>query len=158
LFIATDANPDALLETAWKAARKPARGGISNLICIAEPLNVLASEFESVADRITVILPWGKLLRAVAIPEIDSLQHIARLTTCNASVEIVFSYDAPQVVRANAPHLYEQAGLQITSLEKIPQRELVAYETTWAKRLAFGKPREVWRIRANALVTSQSTP
>jgi len=58
LFIATDANPDALLDTAWKAARKPSRGGIPNLICVSEPLEVLAKELSNVADRLTVILPW----------------------------------------------------------------------------------------------------
>ena len=93
LFIASDANADGLLETAWKAARKPARGGILNLICIAEPLEVLATELESIAERLTVILPWGSLLRAVAAPEATSLLQIASLCSSKANIEIVFSFD-----------------------------------------------------------------
>jgi 16S rRNA (adenine(1408)-N(1))-methyltransferase len=162
LFLASDANPDALTEIAWRAGRKPTRGGVPNLICIAEPLDALAKELPPVAERITVILPWGSLLRAVAAPEPDSLRHIAHLGLPGAELEIVVSYaderDARQEIlpaarrfeehMATLPGFYQQAGLRIVATERIPQRELAGYQTTWAKRLAFGRPREVWRLRA----------
>jgi 16S rRNA (adenine(1408)-N(1))-methyltransferase len=163
LFIASDANPSSLEEIAWRAGRKPARGGVSNLLCIGEPLDVLANELGAVADRISVILPWGSLLQAVGLPELDSLRHIARLCLPRGTVEIVFSYDQQQDAREGAPldtivldekHItmlserYALAGFEIVSTENIPQRQLTAYETTWAKRLAFGRRREVWRICA----------
>src|SRR5215470_5134087 len=99
LFIASDANPDALSEIAWRAGRKPARGGVPNLICIAEPLETLATELGAVADRVTIILPWGSLLRAVAAPELLSLRYIASLCILEASVEIVLSYDEQRDAR-----------------------------------------------------------
>jgi 16S rRNA (adenine(1408)-N(1))-methyltransferase len=123
---------------------------------------VLANELGAVAERISVILPWGSLLQAVALPEVDSLLHIARLCLPDGSVEIVFSYDQ-QDAREGAPlgtvvldekHIevlaerYARAGLEIISSENISQQQLAAYETTWAKRLAFGRRREVWRIQA----------
>jgi 16S rRNA (adenine(1408)-N(1))-methyltransferase len=164
LFIATDANAEGLLEAAWKAARKPTRGGIPNLICIAEPLYILAKELGNVAERVTVILPWGSLLRAVAAPEVASLWQIASLCSAGASVEIVFSYDpqrdaeegarlgigqlSAEYMYSTLPEPYQQAGLHIVSAEKIPQQELPMYETTWAKRLASGRSRDVWRLRA----------
>jgi len=172
LFIASDANPDALIETAWRAGRKLARGGVSNLICIAEPLNVLAAELGDVADRVTVILPWGNLLRAVVEPEIESLRDIAYLCVPGAAVEIVFSYDQQQDARKGSsltsgslteehlattlPKAYEQAGLRIGEVKKVSQQELAAYETTWAKRLAFGRAREVWRLLATCLPVARS--
>jgi hypothetical protein len=116
------------------------------------------------ADRITVILPWGSLLRAVAVPEIDSLRHIAQLCLPDATIEIVFSYDqgdaqakAPlgagsldeqQHIATTLPPLYEQAALRIVAVEEITQATLAKYGTTWAKRLTFGRPRKVWRVRA----------
>ena len=150
------------METAWRAGRKPARGGLSNLICIAEPLHLLATELAAVADRITIILPWGSLLRAVATPEMDSLRQIAHLCVPDASIEIVLSYDEREAqqgvlspsVRLNDAHVanltgfYEQAGLKIVVAEQLPQRELADYQTTWARRLAFSRPRKVWRLRA----------
>ena len=42
------------------------------------------------------------------------------------------------------PRHYERASLPIVVVKGIPQQELVSYETTWAKRLAFGRSREVW--------------
>src|SRR5215475_12730032 len=99
LFIASDANPDALSEIAWRAGRKPARGGVPNLLCIAEPLDTLATELAAVADRVTIILPWGSLLRAVAAPELHSLRDIASLCRLDAGVEIVLSYDEQRDTR-----------------------------------------------------------
>lgn len=161
-FIASDANADGLLETAWRAARKPARGGILNLLCVAEPLHVLARDLGRIADRVSVILPWGSLLSAVAAPEITSLRDIAALCVPGANVEIVFSYDCERDAHASGPSavlderhleenlkpLYRETCLPILAAARIPQRELAQYETTWAKRLAAGRAREVWRIQA----------
>lgn len=163
LFIASDANVAGLTETAWRAGRKAARGGVPNLICVAEALDTLSAELSRVADRVTVILPWGSLLRAVGTPEPVSLRHIAQLCRPEADVEIVLSYDAQRDARqalllpagtldeshiATLPGLYQQADLQIVTADRISQRELAACQTTWAKRLAFGQPRIVWRLRA----------
>ena len=169
LFIASDTNPAALSEVAWRAGRKPARGGVRNLICIAEPLAALATELAAVADRLTVILPWGSLLRAVAAPELLSLRYIANLCLPNASVEIVFSYeehDARQEILlpagaiddehiATLPSLYQEAGFQIVATDRLSERELADYQTTWAKRLAFGQTRRVWRLHAKYARTSK---
>src|SRR5260370_2924609 len=168
LFVASDAIPARVRETGWKARRKHARGGISNLVCIAETLDVLAAELGAVADRVTVILPWGSLLRSVAAPDVNSLRSIAGLRSIadlclpDATIEIVFSYDSERDARERAPlgvsvlderhmlttlpRLYEQACLPITLVERLSQKELATYETTWAKRLAFGRSLEVWRV------------
>lgn len=163
LFIASDINAAALTDIAWRAGRKAERGGVPNLICIAEPLDTLAAELAAVADRVTVILPWGSLLRAVAAPELVSLRNIACLCLPDAGVEIVLSYDEQRDARQGIPpavgrfdeehiakltHLYQQAGLQIVAADQFSQRELSRYQTTWAKRLAFGRPRKVWRLLA----------
>jgi 16S rRNA (adenine(1408)-N(1))-methyltransferase len=162
MFLASDANPDALLETASRAGRKPARGGIGNLICIAEPVDVLARELAGIATFVTVILPWGSLLRGLVLPEIDSLRQLQRLCVPGACVEIVFSYDPARdagsgslggLIHVDELHVhdvlksaYEAVGFHWISAERIRQVELVRYESSWAKRLAFGRPREVWQL------------
>ena len=170
LFIASDTNPAALSEVAWRAGRKPARGGVPNLICIAEPLDRLATELGASADLLTVILPWGSLLRAVGTPELLSLRYIANLCLPDASVEIVLSYNEQRDARqgillpagavdeehiATLPRLYQEAGFQIVATDRLSERELADYQTTWAKRLAFGRPRKVWRLRAKYAGTSK---
>ena len=154
-----------LLETAARAARKPARGGVHNLICIAEPVDVLAGELAGIGDRLTVILPWGSLLRGVSLPDPAMLQQLRRLCAAGATFEIVFSYDEKRDAGERGPlgrivlshdhvqslqPLYEDAGIPISSLERITPGELGEYETTWAKRLSFGLPREIWRLCGSA--------
>lgn len=111
-----------------------------------------------------MILPWGTLLKAVAKPEIVSLDHVASLCLNDACIEIVLSYDRDRDVRQMAPvetgeldekHMlttlprcYLDAGLKIVNSQRISGTDLMTYETTWAKRLAFGRPREVWRIQS----------
>lgn len=134
------------------------------MICIIEPLDVLAGELGAVADHVTVILPWGSLFRSVVAPEQESLRQIATLCLPDAAVEIVFSNDEQRdahfIARSGIPALnehhifavlplaYQGAGLRITTVERISKEELAGYETTWARRLAFGRPRKVWRIKA----------
>jgi 16S rRNA (adenine(1408)-N(1))-methyltransferase len=116
-----------------------------------------------VADRVTIILPWGSLLRTVAAPDLDSLHHIARLCLSDADVDIVLSYDEERDARqrilfpggafdhehiASLTRAYREAGIQVATANRLSQKELASLETTWAKRLAFGRPRGVWRIRA----------
>lgn len=133
-------------------------------MCITEPFDVLARELGAVADHVTMILPWGNLFRSVVAPEHEALQQIAALCLPGATVEIVFSYhdqrDAQFALRSSIPALteehvfqvlplaYQGAGLSITAVEGISHQALAGYETTWARRLAFGRPRRVWRIKA----------
>jgi 16S rRNA (adenine(1408)-N(1))-methyltransferase len=161
------------MEIAWRAARKPARGGVPNLICIAEPLDVLGTELSAVADRITVVLPWGSLLKAVAAPEPVSLRNLANLCLPGADVDIVLSYDERRDLRQGAflpagkldeghiatlTRFYRHAGLQIVAADQLAQSALAGYQTTWAKRLAFGRPRKVWRLRATCDAESGASP
>jgi len=136
---------------------------VRSLLCIAEPAETLADELGAIANRVTVILPWGSLLRAVALPDISFLCDLRRLCASDATVEIVFSYDErsdagqqyrlgfaslqESHVRTVLAETYERAGFRVTSIEAISQPDLRLYQTTWATRLAFGRPREIWRLR-----------
>jgi hypothetical protein len=50
-------------------------------------------------------------------------------------------------VRGILAESYERAGFRVTSTEAISQSDLPLYGTTWATRLAFGRPREIWQLR-----------
>lgn len=164
LFIAVDANSEALTHIARQAGRKASRGGVPNLLCIAEAAEVVGQALPGAADRVSVILPWGRLLRSVAEPNLADLRAIAALGQPGADFEVVFSYD-PQIdgqgggplgaggldanhVQDKLPMAYRLAGLTVQEVNRLDMAELKAYATTWANRLAYGRAREVWRIRA----------
>jgi 16S rRNA (adenine(1408)-N(1))-methyltransferase len=128
---------------------------VSNLLCVAEPLDVLAPAMGAIAERLSVILPWGNLLETVAIPRQESLRNLATLCLPHATVEIVLSYDERNAERLDdqhvveiLPRLYRHAGLRVRRVEKLGNDDLEKYETTWARRLAFGRSRDIWRILA----------
>lgn len=119
----------------------------------------MSNELGAIADRITIILPWAGLLRAIATPEMQSLRQISNLCLPDASVEIVLSYDERRDATLDVnflekqhisalPEFYEQADLRVVGIEALSRRELSTYETTWASRLSARRDRQVWRIRA----------
>jgi hypothetical protein len=132
-------------------------------VCIAATPEELACELGAVASNVSVLLPWGSLLRGVAAPEADTLLAIRRLCLEGARVELVFSYDAgdrrdarmPPLteghIRDALPRAYLHAGLSMTSVTEMAAAELRALGTTWAQRLAFGRGRRVWRLVARAV-------
>jgi hypothetical protein len=135
-------------------------------LCIAESVEILAHNLAGTVNRLSIILPWGSLLRGVVHPETPLLDDLRRLCAPDASIEIVFSCDerreagsirrlglAPMdegFVAGNLAESYERARFAIASVERIAQPELRLYETTWATRLAHGRPREIWRLRLMA--------
>ena len=162
--MAVDTHAEALAKIARQAARKASRGGVSNLLCIAEAAEVLGQALPGVADRVSVILPWGRLLRTVAEPNLEDLRHIAALGQMGADFEMVFSYDTridgqgggplgmggldEAHVRDRLPLAYASTGLAVQEVNRVNMDGLKTYSTTWTKRLAYGRKREVWRIRA----------
>ncbi len=45
---------------------------------------------------------------------------------------------------------YRAAGFRVDAVERMTTDALRALPSTWAKRLAFGRPRDVWKISATA--------
>ena len=121
----------------------------------------LPEELCCAADHVTVHFPWGSLLRSVAAPDIEGLEHVARICRPGTSLEVVLSYDgvdsrarddgftgfAADALARLAP-AYADAGFRLKSIEEFGAREAAQIETTWAKRLAYGRPRRFWRLRA----------
>jgi 16S rRNA (adenine(1408)-N(1))-methyltransferase len=84
---------DDLRATARRAARKPARGGLPNARFGRLALKDAPGELVGIADRLSVILPWGGLLRAVARGEAQALAALRGLCRPGAALRIVFGYD-----------------------------------------------------------------
>jgi len=115
---------------------------------------------------VTVLLPWGSLLGAVARPEPDALLRLRALCKPGAELEVVFGY-GPQIdaatIRALALPALDAPG-RLAALEAaygaagfaararpVARDEVRALPTTWAKKLAFsGHARAFVAVRARA--------
>ena len=169
LFIGIDANAAGLRRYSGRAVRQR----LANVIFVRASLEALPSELSGVADQVTVVLPWGSLLAAVARPVAPALAGIRNLCQPGASLSVVLSIagrDLREADRLGVPPLddghfqdlatgYAAAGFDVTSVSQLDLDELAAWPSTWARRLAHGRPRTSVRIdaRASPLSPSAST-
>jgi hypothetical protein len=167
LVIGVDANVDALRETSRRFAAKPARGGLSNALLGRLALADAPGELAGLADSLTVLLPWGSLLRAVAVPETAALRALLRLCRSDAELRVLLGYgprtdgaairehalpplDDPATLAA-LENAYRDAGV-VVEARAVETDEVRELPTTWAKRLAYsGHERRFVELAGRAL-------
>lgn len=110
-------------------------------------------------DRVSVLLPWGSLLRPVAAGEAEGLGRLAGLCAPGARVEVVFGEGDLAAPSAGALEAaYAEAGLAVTA-RLAGAAEVAALGTTWAKRLARSDPgRRFWWLEGAAISPATRTP
>src|SRR3990172_860950 len=89
--VGIDPVAETLREMSAKAARKPARGGLPNVLYVLASVELLPDELRGVASEIFVTLPWGSLMRGVILAEPAVLDGIASLARDGAELRIVLN-------------------------------------------------------------------
>jgi 16S rRNA (adenine(1408)-N(1))-methyltransferase len=154
LVIGVDASADALRDNSRRLAAKPARGGLPNAVLGRLALADAPAELAGLADVLTVLLPWGSLLRAVAGPDPAALRALRGICKRGARFEVLFGYGEivdgaairdlalPALADpATAPRLvnaYRDAGFVVTA-RSVARDEVRDLPTTWAKKLAYSR-------------------
>jgi len=163
LFVGVDADLASLRVFSGRALK----GGLRNVAYVRAAVEDLPAELTGAADAVTVVLPWGSLLAAVARPSVEDLKRIRGLCRPHAALTVVVSID-PVRDRAEADRLglpgldqahldgalaagYAAAGFVVDSGRPVPPGELASWPSTWARRLANGRPRAVHLIEARAV-------
>jgi 16S rRNA (adenine(1408)-N(1))-methyltransferase len=158
LFVGIDANAAGLAGF----SRRAVRAGLANVVYVRAAVEDLPIELAGTADRVTVVLPWGSLLAAVASPSVPVLRGVRGLCRHEARLSVVLSLsarDRAEAIRLGVPPLdgdpaarlsagYAQAGFALTAVRPLGLDELAGWPSTWARRLAHGRPRSVFRIDA----------
>ena len=65
-FIGVDANRRPLEKISEKIYRRPAKGGLPNVLFVQAAVENLPAELQGIATEVHVQFPWGSLLRGVA--------------------------------------------------------------------------------------------
>ena len=156
-MIGVDATTEGLRDTSRRLAAKPTRGGLPNALLGRLALADAPGELAGLADALTVLLPWGSLLAAVARPDAAALHSLHGVCKPGARVRVLFGYGV-ETERAAMRDLalppleadtltalertYEEAGFTVAG-RFVPLDEVRALPTTWAKRLAYsGRERQ----------------
>jgi 16S rRNA (adenine(1408)-N(1))-methyltransferase len=163
--IGVDATADGLRDTSLRLAAKPSRGGLPNALLGRLALADAPGELLGLADVLTVLLPWGSLLAAVARPDAAALRSLRGICKAGAQVRMLFGYGA-ETERAAIRDLelpvldagtlaaliraYAGAGFAVTA-RFAALDEVRALPTTWAKRLTFsGRERRFVELQGRA--------
>jgi 16S rRNA (adenine(1408)-N(1))-methyltransferase len=161
LFVGIDANAEGLRETATRAARKPAKGGVENLVLVQAHAEDPPAELVARASRVTIYFPWASLLHAVVGANERGLAGLAALCREGATLEAVVSHDpardgamrampelSPSFFADELAGRYRAAGLELREAAAMTRADVRGLPTSWAKRLGFGVERSVWRVVA----------
>lgn len=154
--VGVDPVPENMRELSAKAARKPERGGLKNILYVAASIERPPAELQGVADAIFVTLPWGSLMRGIILGDDAVLAGLASLATDRATLRIVLNtriFDDPvpldvrnlpdvtsDYVRETLAAAFAQHSITITETRYMDADEVAAIETTWAKKLSHRHP------------------
>jgi 16S rRNA (adenine(1408)-N(1))-methyltransferase len=165
-YIGIDANARALEKISEKIHRKPAKGGLPNVLFLQASVEDLPQALNGVADEIHIHFPWGSLLRAVATGEASVLRNLRRVSAPEALLEIVIGLDPERdrteierlglnplthdFMQSNLMPRYEDAGWRIVEYGTVAATEWSRLKTSWAKRLQGNAGRSVIYLIAQA--------
>lgn len=150
-YIGVDANAAPLEKISMKATRKPAKGGLANVLFIQAAIENLPEELTKTADEIHIHFPWGSLLQAVALGDENALRSLRRIAAPECILEIIIGVDEQRdrteierlgLPRFSADYLqktlipkYEAAGFEPVESGRLNPSEWSRLETSWARRL-----------------------
>ena len=161
--IGFDPVASALASASLSAARKPERGGVPNALFVVATAEDPPAELAGVADVVSVLLPWGGLLRGVLLGQPEVLASLARIARPGARVRIVLNneifedpvpLDAAELPEATVDYAlteleprYARAGIHLEEARLLDEDEVKRLRTTWARRLAHGRSPRFLEIR-----------
>jgi 16S rRNA (adenine(1408)-N(1))-methyltransferase len=160
-YIGMDPSAGSMRENSVKAAKNGKKSRPDNLLFAVGSIESVPDELAGIADIISVVLPWGSLRDGIARADALVLGNLRRLGKTGAALEILIGYDEKsephEMEKRGLPMLsqghfkslapmYRNAGIELRGIEAIGNDALKSIESDWAKRLAYGKARTVYRI------------
>jgi 16S rRNA (adenine(1408)-N(1))-methyltransferase len=144
-------------------SRKAVRRKLNNVLFVIGSLEIIPTELQGLGDKIYVILPWGSLLGRIVNPDPESVGNIKNLLKdAGGKLEIILGYaleaEPTQTERLNLSEInenmlkstmvpkFEEGGFKFVNLQEIEKKDLSGFETSWSKKLTFGKDRPVFYI------------
>ena len=141
-----------------ESSRRASRGGPPNALFVVAAAERVPEELHGVADELTILFPWGSLLRgALALDDaapasagIASLLAPGGVATAIVSIEDRDGLELPRLDDEGACEALRQRwsryGLELCSLRPATADDIEATGSTWARRLRAGRERAAWRL------------
>jgi 16S rRNA (adenine(1408)-N(1))-methyltransferase len=153
-----------LVRRRWRAAAKPARGGLPNALFVVAAVEALPAELDGVADLVTVHFPWGSLLRGLLGADPAIMTGLTRVLRPGAILQLLVSSTVRDRGVGVAPiqaatlqalaESYATWGLAVTEARPATVADVAAAHSSWGKRLGAGTRRPAWLLRARFAASS----
>jgi SAM-dependent methyltransferase len=138
LVIGVDAEASAMAAASRSAAADPRKGGLPNALFFVESAELLPGPLAGRADLVTVVLPWGSLLRGIIAADLQIVNGLSEMLRPDGELLLFLSE------HASLP------GLQTLEVRAAVQSDVQTLSSGWAKRLGIPGSRPAWIIRLKA--------
>jgi 16S rRNA (adenine(1408)-N(1))-methyltransferase len=161
LVFGIDANAASMADASRRAARPATKGGLPNARFVVAAAETPPPELAGIADLVTVLLPWGSLLRGVLGRDDAVTTGIATLVRPGGRIEVLLApsdrdgvewpADAT-ALRVLAGDAWCRRGVEVRTVAVATSLDLAAVPSTWARRLGLGRQpaeaadRRAWRL------------
>jgi 16S rRNA (adenine(1408)-N(1))-methyltransferase len=150
-----------MADASRRASAKQRRGGLTNAIFLAAAAEELPGQLCQIADRVTIALPWGSLMRGLLVPDATLLSKIGDVLKPGGELELLLSATDRDAAAAGATldddmdlaHLadaYAAAGVHVIECRTADQSDVDRLSSGWGRRLGIPVRRRAWLIRAVA--------
>ncbi|MGW4462985.1 hypothetical protein [Micromonospora sp. NPDC004704] len=171
LVVGIDPAWQRMSPTSVRASRKPAKGGAPNLLLVNSAIETVPAELHGIADEVSVLMPWGKLLRGVVQGDGDVCAGLRAVARTGAGLDITVGTSiwrdpvpleirelpelTPEYVDTVLAGRLAECGWQVTGAEVISGAEMDRMSSSWARRLGSGNPEVVIHVRATAVTSAE---
>ncbi len=172
LALGIDANAASMIESSRRAAQPERRGGRPNALFVVAAAEAPPPELASLADELTITLPWGSLLDGVLGRDERVAAGVASLVAPGGLVRSIVSTascdgrDLPTLddrLAAVIADAWAAHGLTLVAFRPATADELAGTHSTWARRLglvagraAADGARTAWTIELRRAADTQA--
>ncbi len=162
LVVGIDANAASMAEASRRAAGPVRKGGLDNAMFVLAAAGAPPEELRALAARVTVLFPWGSLLRGCLGGDPAVARGIAQLLAPGGILEFLLAPadrdrlnglpTGPADVIEAAARTFEALRLRLIEARTASDAEVRASGSTWARRLLSNPAtrRDVLAVRFTA--------
>jgi 16S rRNA (adenine(1408)-N(1))-methyltransferase len=114
----------------------------------------LPRALDGTVSALSIYFPWGSLLKGLVAPSPAVLEGIARILWPGGTLTALLSITARDGGEPLGPASIDSAalarhGLVVSGWRPATANEVIASDSSWAKRLAAGAHRPAWLLAAD---------
>lgn len=145
LVIGMDAVASSMAEASRRAARAASKGGLPNALFVVASAEAPPRELHAIAPRVTVLFPWGSLLRGCLGRDPAVAAGLAALIAEGGVLDLLLAPaerdglaglpTEPDAIAAAAAGAFAPHGLTLAEARPATDADIRASHSTWARRL-----------------------